>query len=100
MSISYLRQGTLPPSELLLLVEGCEGGPLVCGEAPGVGSADVCSPPPPPPSGDSKSFSSYCIRTSSNCVRQHTRVHINTFGEVKIYKLEERLSLDRSTKLL
>lgn len=27
--VSYLRQGMLPPSELLLLVEGCEGGPLV-----------------------------------------------------------------------
>lgn len=25
----YFRQGMLPPSELLLLVEGCEGGPLV-----------------------------------------------------------------------
>lgn len=63
----------LPPSELLLLVEGCEGGPLVWGEAPGVGWADVCSPPPP--SGDSMSFSSYCIRTSSNCLRV---AHTNT----------------------
>lgn len=27
--LSYFRQGTLPPSELLLVVEGCDGGPLV-----------------------------------------------------------------------
>lgn len=76
MPASYLRQGTLPPSELLLLVDGCEGGPLIWGEAPGVGWADVCSPPPPPPSGDSVSFSSYCIRTSSSC--KHTDVHAAT----------------------
>lgn len=72
----YLRQGMLSriPSEELLLVEGCVWGPAVCGlgEVLGVGGAGVWSPPP---SGDSRSFSSYCNLTSSNC-KTHTHTHI------------------------
>lgn len=61
------------PSDELLLVEGCGCGPAFCGlgEVFGVGGAGVWSP-----SGDSRSFSSYCSRTSSNCV--NTIISFNT----------------------